>query len=267
MHENFAQQVKNKKWIPFFIRYFLSFIIKLLERVVLINFHVILAEKSYAKHYLWINNKKVIQNFPILNQLNALIDVKKRNTFTVGYMGDVTFDRGIPVIAEAVAQLRLQGVPAEFVCIGAVHDDALDSPPFQKGLSQGWLHATGRLQPEEAWSLMATCHVGAALLRPIGNYVESYPTKMFEYMAMGLPVLVSNFSLYREIVDEYHCGFCVDPENVAEVTRALVIFLHNWDQSREMGRRGADAVLEKFNWETEKKKLIGFYERMIKKDG
>jgi glycosyltransferase involved in cell wall biosynthesis len=265
MHENFPEQLKNKQWIPSFIRYFLSFTITVLERGFLHNLYVIFAEKSYGKSYLWIRNKEVIQNFPIVRKLDGLAaGSQKKRTFTVGYLGDVTFDRGIPIVAEAVSRMRQQGVAMEFLCIGALHKDVLDSPPFQKGVSQGWLHATGRLQLGTAWPLIAGCHVGAALLRPIGNYVESYPTKMFEYMAMGLPVLASDFLLYRQIVDDHACGLCVDPENVDEISSALFFFYHHSAQSREMGERGYLAVLETFNWETEKEKLIQFYERLKK---
>jgi glycosyltransferase involved in cell wall biosynthesis len=265
MHENFPEQLKNKQWIPSFIRYFLSLIIMVVERGILRHLHVIFAEKSYIKSYSWIRNKEVIQNFPILSKLKGLATTSpKRKTFTVGYLGDVTFDRGIPIVAEAIFHVRQQGIAMEFLCIGAVHEDVLNNASFQKGVSQGWLHATGRLEPGTAWPLIAGCHVGSVVLRPMGNYVESYPTKMFEYMAMCLPVLASDFLLYRQIVDGHACGLCVDPENVGDIAGALLFFYHHVDQSREMGRRGYHAVLKTFNWEAEKEKLIQFYKRLTK---
>ncbi len=56
---------------------------------------------------------------------------------------------------------------------------------------------------------IAQCHAGLAILGPIPNNVESYPAKMFEYLGLGIPVIVSNFSLFQDVVERYQCGLRV----------------------------------------------------------
>jgi glycosyltransferase involved in cell wall biosynthesis len=104
-----------------------------------------------------------------------------------------------------------------------------------------------------------------AVLEPLPNFVESFPTKMFEYMALGLPVIVSDFPLYRAIVDDVCCGFCVppgDPESIAE--KALWLF-ENPGEAAAMGKRGRQAVSNKFHWGRESRKLVAFYDDLNQK--
>jgi glycosyltransferase involved in cell wall biosynthesis len=117
----------------------------------------------------------------------------------------------------------------------------------------------GYLLPAAGWRIIARCHIGLALLQPIPNYYDSYPTKMFEYMAMGLPVIVSDFPLYRSIVEKENCGICVDPDSPEEIADAVQRLLDNPEQAKEMGMRGRAATQKKHNWENEQGKLLEFY--------
>lgn len=111
--------------------------------------------------------------------------------------------------------------------------------------------------------MMAQCHVGVAILRPSPNFVDSYPTKLFEYMALGLPVVVSDFPLWRSVVDAAACGLAVDPTNPAAVATALRWMLEHPEDARRMGERGRQTVIQKHNWASEFKKLRALYEQVL----
>ena len=82
-------------------------------------------------------------------------------------------------------------------------------------------------------------------------------------MAAGLPVIASNFPLWKEIVEKNKCGICVNPLSPREIAAAINWMLQNPTDAAEMGRNGRKAVLEKYNWEAESKKLIKFYEEIF----
>jgi hypothetical protein len=88
---------------------------------------------------------------------------------------------------------------------------------------------------------------------------------MFEYMAAGLPVIASDFSLWREIVDGSGCGLLVDPMDPEAIAEAMQWILEHPAESEAMGRRGRQAVKERYNWEQEAKKLIRLYRRLLEK--
>ncbi|MEX1014416.1 MAG: glycosyltransferase, partial [Candidatus Paceibacterota bacterium] len=86
------------------------------------------------------------------------------------------------------------------------------------------------------------------------------PNKLFEYMHAGLPVIASDFPLWREIIEGNNCGLLVNPLNPNEIAEAILWLYNNPDKAREMGRNGQKAVKEKYNWEQEEKKLLQLYE-------
>jgi len=96
-------------------------------------------------------------------------------------------------------------------------------------------------------------------LHPISSYTYAFATKIFEYMASGIPVIASNFPLWEEIIAGNKCGICIDPYNIMEIANAINWLIDNPEQAQLMGENGKRAVVEKYNWECESKKLVKSY--------
>lgn len=259
MHENVPKQILNKTWLHTWARKPLSILASGIERLLLRNVPVVMAEESYSMDYRWLTKTEVIQNFPILEYFEVGAS-KKFEVFTIGYIGGVTQERGILTVLSAIASLRRSGRKINFECLGPVSSEVAASPLFISACEEGWLHAPGRVDGASGWQTIARCHVGVAVLSPLPNYVGSWPTKMFEYMAMGLPVVVSDFPLYRSVVAQSACGMLVDPNNVQDIVDALARLMDQADEADAMGNRGRLAVNENFVWSHEAKKLFAFYE-------
>ena len=100
---------------------------------------------------------------------------------------------------------------------------------------------------------------GLVTLHPAINYLDALPVKMFEYMAAGLPVIASNFPLWKQIIEGNQCGICVDPLDPKAIAEAIDYLILHPEEAERMGRNGQRAVQEKFNWGIEEKKLLDFY--------
>jgi glycosyltransferase involved in cell wall biosynthesis len=82
-------------------------------------------------------------------------------------------------------------------------------------------------------------------------------------MASGLPVIASNFPLWKEIVNGNKCGICVDPLRPSDIAQAVEYLINHPESRKEMGRKGKNAVFKTYNWENESEKLISLYERIL----
>jgi glycosyltransferase involved in cell wall biosynthesis len=107
--------------------------------------------------------------------------------------------------------------------------------------------------------VMARSLAGIVTFLPLPNHLDSHPTKMFEYMSSGIPVIASDFPLWRTIVEGNHCGVCVDPLDPGAIAAAIDYLADHPDIARSMGDKGRKAVLEKYNWDVESKKLTDLY--------
>jgi glycosyltransferase involved in cell wall biosynthesis len=207
----------------------------------------------------------VIRNFPVV-PAECKRDYHSSSLRLI-YVGDVRRVRGIGEYVTAVDRLRQAGVPVELTVVGAFADageaQQITADVQRLGLGSRVVFL-GRRPPEDIPSLLLGSDVGLALLHGIGNYRESYPTKMFEYMAAGLPVLASRFPLWEDVLVGSGCGRVADPENVDEI----VELLHEYWRSPELlethGRRGRAAVLHTYNWEMESTRLTQLYGTLLR---
>src|SRR5699024_5675642 len=138
------------------------------------------------------------------------------------------------------------------------------SPKLSKDelLNRKQIKYKGEISRLEVMKLLNTSLAGLVLFLPEPNHINSQPNKMFEYMSSGLCVIASDFPLWKEIIEGHNCGICVDPTNVDSIAVAIQWVLDNPDKASEMGENGRKAVEEKYNWETESKKLIELYNKL-----
>jgi glycosyltransferase involved in cell wall biosynthesis len=265
MHENLPKEILTKTYIHRLLRLPLSFLIKLFQKTAFNLISVVFAEKSYPKDFQNIKKSVIVLNFPLLNEMKNIITSPK-NTFNVGYLGGISKERGALMQLQAIYELRKDGFDIETTFIGPCSHEITKSKIYETAISEGWAVFSGRLKPEDAWLMISKCHVGLVVLEPSPNFVESYPTKLFEYMTLGIPCIVSDFPLYRKIINEEQCGLLIDPLNLNDLKEAIKWMFNNRDLARMMGERGRSGVFAKYSWESEFVKLKKFYFDVVKKN-
>jgi glycosyltransferase involved in cell wall biosynthesis len=141
---------------------------------------------------------------------------------------------------------------------GWFDDDAVERE-VRASPSWGAVDYLGQLGRDDVVAAIHSARCGIILNHPVSNYLESYSTKMFEYMACGVPVVCSNFPLWARIVGEADCGVVVDPLDPPAVAAAIEQLAKDPDEAARLGANGRRAVRERFNWEAEFGKLDELY--------
>lgn len=262
IHENVALQIKSKPYIPSIFRGFIGFMYRMLEKFILPKLDgLILAEDSYLPYYDNLNkNISIVLNMPQHEKFDSFqgTGVKKDELF---YIGSISEARGIITTLNAIKILKDRDVSVKFNCVGVV-PGWLESHPLLTALSDRVI-MHGRLPLYEGLEYAKSAKIGLSILKPIENYKNSFSTKTFEYMAMGLPVITSNFKLYKDVIEFNHTGLCINPQDPLELANSIERLLKDDDLCKTMGENGIQLIAEKYNWKNEEAKLFNLYQTIL----
>lgn len=245
-HEDVPAQILDKEWIPFFLRRLISTAYRMYESYVVKRIDAVVCATPHIAEQFECRARKitVINNYPKLDDIVFHDTPFEQREAVICYAGGIDELRGENVMVDAV-----KGLEATLILAGE-----------HEKMELGGVIYLGKIDREGINELYGRAVAGLVTLLPIKNYFFSQPIKMFEYMAAGLPVVASNFPLWKKIIEENKCGVCVSVDNRKEVRETVSYFLTHRNEAQEMGKRGRKAVEEKYHWGVEEKKLVELYQ-------
>jgi len=261
VHEDVPKQLMHSGKMPSFIAVAVGRVYLVFEWLAMRAFDACVIVVPAMQERFSRDNTILLANFPSLAEFPAIPEsARERVPGRFVYVGGIVGVRGINEMVEAIGLVGDDRPRLHL--LGAFNDDGLEARMRAKG---GWqrVRFLGWSSRETVVEELSRASAGLVLLHPTPQYVISYPVKMFEYMAAGLPVIASDFPLWREIVEGAGCGLLVDPRDPRAIADAMQWILDNPDEAAAMGRRGRAAVEARYNWEAESEKLIALYRRLM----
>jgi len=264
IHENLPETLSYKPYLPSTLRKPLfAGIVAALEQMASRFFSALITTTAFLIDRFAPSNHRIalVRNYPLLDEFTFTDSREARNTAFVYVGSRLTEGRGMPQMVEAIGLLRADA-DAKLQLAGA-----FDPPDLQKHLQTlpGWqrTEVLGYLTRPQVTEVLSHAFAGVAVLQPEPNNIQGLSTKLYEYMASGLPVIASDFPSFRAVVEEARCGLVVDPLNVRAIAAAMNYLLDNPAEAREMGERGRSAVLHKFNWSAEQQNMLALYDELL----
>ncbi len=258
-HEYTPRQILHQHWIPKPLRRPLSLAMRWFEWLGGHLFDGVIAAVPEILDHFPKGRRAVVHNFPILDEMTAAAPTPyAARPLRVVYVGALTAARGAREMVAAMRGLP-PSLPAELVLGGTFYPASLEEE-LRRAPGAERTRFAGYLRRAQVAEVLAQARVGLVTLHPTPQYVESYPTKLFEYMAAGVPVIASDFPRWRRFVEEAGCGLLVDPMDPAAIAGAVRWMLERPDEAAAMGARGREAVRLRYSWEQEARKLLAFYE-------
>ncbi len=257
-HEDLPKQLLGKPYLNKTLLVVLSKTFAFYENYACRKFNYIISATPYINDkFLKINKKSQnINNFPILGELSNDIKWEDKKD-EVCYVGGIAEMRGIKEVVKSMKYTK----DTKLNLVGAFSEKGVE---LEVRAYDGWknVNELGFLDREEVAEVMSASKAGLVTFYPLPNHIDAQPNKMFEYMSAELPIITSNFPLWKEIVEGNSCGICVNPLDPKEIAEAINYIISNPKEAEQMGMNGKKSVLEKYNWSIEEQKLFKLYKEL-----
>ncbi len=262
LYKKFALKRYNNEFV---FRYFF----RLFDHFARRHFYCILTEDAYREEYRELRYPSaVVHNYaalPFLDNLPAPSAPLTDTPFFI-YSGVISMERSFDTLVAALVLLIKNCPDVQVHLFGPTQLslDEMEALPHFKTI-QPHLIFYGYTDQRLALAQAHRAIAGLALLKPVGDYPDSYTTKLFEYMALRIPVVTSDFPLYQQVVEEHRCGFCISPYDSQALAEKLLWLVQNPAKRQLMGERGREAVTFKYNWQSEERILMDYYRSVLEK--
>lgn len=259
-HESYYDQIQHKSYLPQRLRKGIANIYYRFETSVVKKIDGVIVPAMIGGKNIFAGRASrvaFVNNVPKLEEIPAVLkrDVKREG---ICYTGSLTYNRGIWHLMKAAS---IADVP--------LHLAGEFSPEsFQKELMQetdsAVIQYAGRLGRNEIYQLYEKCAIGMSTLLDVGQYSKlgNFPTKVYEYMAMEMPVILSDFPYNRKMVEKYQFGLLVRPDKPKDIAEKIKYLLENPSEMKRLGENGRKLILETMNWSIEEKKLLQMYKAL-----
>jgi len=259
-HEDYQKQIAGKKYIPQFFRNMIVKSYKKIWKKSLNSLSAVIIPCDFENVDFGEHTPVIVGNHPILNAVFLENKFDKKDYYYACVTGALTYNRAITYTIRAAAQADI-----ELVLAGAFSPSSYQAE-LEADPSYGHVDYRGYLPHDEVIDIICGASVGISCGLSVGQYntYNVLATKTYEYMAAGIPVILSESTYHREQIEKYHFGICVPPDDVDAISNALLYLKNNPPIARKMGENGRKAVVEEFNWTGQETALLKLYREMCK---
>ncbi len=224
--------------------------------------HIITTEDNVAKQF-----KKQLPGKPVSVIWNYTDLKKEENTkpiFDFIYCGGLMERRGACEMIRALNILKKRDHNPKLLIVGNIFEKELQLK-MNRFISENSLTENVTILPHvpyrEIASYYAQSRFSLALFKDIEVNRIIMPIKIFEYIAMNLPVVCSNFGHMSQITTSHQTGLTVNPDSEDDICNAMERLMTD-DELASGLRLNCEKAAEEFNWEKMKTRLVNLYDNL-----
>jgi glycosyltransferase involved in cell wall biosynthesis len=204
-------------------------------------------------------NIRVISNGVNIDRFKPA-EKNENDNFYLGFVGNLVPWSGLDYLLYSLAQIIKQYPDIKCLIVGdGTYRDQMEKLAESLNISKSVVFV-GSVRPGQVPGYINRCHICyLPAIRQRNARIGISPLKIYEYLACGIPVIVSDIS-GMEIVAKYEVGLVVEPENTAALTRATLELITNPDVREEMSHKARELAERVFSWEKIAREILNVFE-------
>ncbi|WP_414541755.1 glycosyltransferase family 4 protein [Nostoc sp. CCY0012] len=211
--------------------------------------------KSYLMNYVDESKVYVIPNGVNPRRFSSVNFSHSSENFTVGFVGSLKPWHGLSILTEAFAHLHQRVPNARLLIVGdGPERDNLSAELAAKNLDV-YTQFTGAVHPDNVPQFLAQMDVAVAPYSTQSDFYFS-PLKVYEYMAAGLPVVVSNIGQLADLIDSGVNGILCPPGDRIALANSLEQLWRSPDLRHSLGQAARNTVLTHHTWDAIAQKIL-----------
>jgi glycosyltransferase involved in cell wall biosynthesis len=271
VHEDYPHLIRDRDWIPDLVRPVVDSVFPRVEALSSNYFDGVIAATEWVADSLrdrGVTDITTIHNFPKIQSIDINDEAREvtDSKYTLVYVGGLSQVRGLTDMIEVVAELRDRGLSVSLVCLGKFTSERFkhDARARIRALGvEDAIEFPGRVDYQQMFQYLSTADVGLAIL-DVKHYEGGIPTKLFEYMYAGLPVVITDIQATERYMSR-DWGRIIPEHETDKQADVIADLLDDPVLRSEMGSAGRNAVESRFSWESEEEKLLELYEDVLSK--
>jgi len=174
------------------------------------------------------------------------------------YVGSLWAHRGVDVAIRALSVDSAIAETYEFHVVGGTNGqiERIQRLADEYGVSDN-VHLHGYVPHDDVPGLLARMDVGLSPLPNLEAFEVSSPAKLYEYLAMGLPVICTDIEAHRRVLTDGETGFYFPPDDPEGMVEQLRRFATLPEHDRETLASRAREEASKHDWNNRIKRILG----------
>lgn len=254
--------IKPRVWKKFEFRY-----IKKADNVITVtkeaaNYYIENTSESSKKFCVVPNT--VRKSFYLDYHIYDDIISKYKDSFTLLYLGDTGLRRGLNTVLESLKFLIPLIPNIKVVIVGKSKEDGVLKDYVIKNNYQRYVSFTGWQDFNLFQSYILASRIGICPIHKNLHHNTTYANKIFQYMALGKPIVVSDCTSQKNLVEKYRCGLVFSDRNSKDFADKIMTIYKDKDYYKELSKNASSSVENNLNWETTSESLTNIYNSINK---
>ena len=219
----------------------------------------------FSQQYKAKQSVVVIHNFPRLDLfLNVQIPDDSDRQYDLVYHGTIP-KYHLEIAFDIAEELKQRNQPAKWLFFGRCLDiDWANDQLKKRGLQDVFSIDPNLIPHEEVAQRVAQAKIGFIPLPDLPKFQQNIPTKLFEFMALKMPVVLSDLPPSRPFVDDGVSAIMIKPDDIHAYADAITRLITDKALRENMGQAGYQKVMDGYSWENEVQHLYALYQSLIK---